>query len=43
MYIRYFQEQLHQAYPQFNHFISWKKTIDPQEIFVNHLYMKYAH
>jgi len=36
------KEQLHKAYPIFNDFVALKKMYDPQELFINALYEKYA-
>ncbi len=35
------KEQVHAAYPQFDEFIKLKRQYDPQEIFVNDLYLNY--
>lgn len=37
------QEQLEKAYPRFQEFAQLKRTYDPQELFSNALYEKYAH
>ena len=34
--------QLRKIYPQFDQFINYKKLYDPQELFVNQLYLTYA-
>lgn len=36
------QEQIRAAYPQFDTFVELKKKYDPQEIFMNDFYAKYA-
>ena len=36
------KEEVRRVYPQFDQFIALKKKYDPQEIFVNQLYLKYA-